>query len=174
MLIKCPECGKEVSDKASQCIHCGFPFKEEKSTTIAIQEVPTIPSVPEEPFRYVSFSGGNISVKCEKCQHTSKHPMDGFTSISSTGCEVKTSLQCPNCTNHAPAGYKLINIKASIEHNKKMNAAEAGKELKCPRCGATQIATVNRGYNIVTGFMGSGSARNICQKCGFRWKPGSF
>ena len=36
MLIKCPECGKEVSDKASQCIHCGFPFKEEKSTTIAI------------------------------------------------------------------------------------------------------------------------------------------
>lgn len=25
-LIKCPECGKEVSDKASQCIHCGYPI----------------------------------------------------------------------------------------------------------------------------------------------------
>lgn len=27
-LIKCPECGKEISDKASVCIGCGFPIKE--------------------------------------------------------------------------------------------------------------------------------------------------
>lgn len=27
-LIKCPECGKEVSDKAESCIHCGAPLKE--------------------------------------------------------------------------------------------------------------------------------------------------
>ena len=25
-LIKCPECGKEISDKASACINCGFPL----------------------------------------------------------------------------------------------------------------------------------------------------
>ena len=25
-LIKCPECGKEISDKASACIHCGCPI----------------------------------------------------------------------------------------------------------------------------------------------------
>lgn len=25
-LIKCPECDKEVSDKAFACIHCGFPL----------------------------------------------------------------------------------------------------------------------------------------------------
>ena len=25
-LIKCPECGKEVSDNCSQCIHCGYPL----------------------------------------------------------------------------------------------------------------------------------------------------
>lgn len=28
MLIKCPECGKEVSDKAPACIHCGFPLND--------------------------------------------------------------------------------------------------------------------------------------------------
>ena len=27
-LIICPECGKEISDKASTCIHCGFPLSE--------------------------------------------------------------------------------------------------------------------------------------------------
>ena len=25
-LIKCPECGKEISDKATCCIHCGCPM----------------------------------------------------------------------------------------------------------------------------------------------------
>lgn len=25
-LIKCPECGKEVSDRAANCIQCGFPL----------------------------------------------------------------------------------------------------------------------------------------------------
>ena len=27
-LIKCPECGKEISDNAITCIHCGFPLQE--------------------------------------------------------------------------------------------------------------------------------------------------
>lgn len=27
-LITCPECGKEVSDQAQNCIHCGFPLKK--------------------------------------------------------------------------------------------------------------------------------------------------
>ena len=27
-LIKCPECGKEISDKSVDCIKCGFPLKE--------------------------------------------------------------------------------------------------------------------------------------------------
>lgn len=29
-LIKCPECGKEISDKAKACIHCGYPLAELK------------------------------------------------------------------------------------------------------------------------------------------------
>ena len=27
-LIKCPECGKEVSDRAAACIHCGCPLQQ--------------------------------------------------------------------------------------------------------------------------------------------------
>ena len=25
-LIKCPECGREISDKSERCIHCGYPL----------------------------------------------------------------------------------------------------------------------------------------------------
>lgn len=35
-LIKCPECGNSISDKAEKCPHCGIPasyFHEEKATS---------------------------------------------------------------------------------------------------------------------------------------------
>lgn len=34
MLIKCPECSKEVSDKATCCLFCGCPLNESASTKI--------------------------------------------------------------------------------------------------------------------------------------------
>ena len=30
-LIKCPECGKEISDTAESCIHCGYPLTDDNS-----------------------------------------------------------------------------------------------------------------------------------------------
>ncbi len=30
-LITCPECGKEISDQAEACIHCGYPIKKQVS-----------------------------------------------------------------------------------------------------------------------------------------------
>lgn len=32
-LIKCKECGKEISDKTKTCIHCGCPVNEVKNDT---------------------------------------------------------------------------------------------------------------------------------------------
>ena len=36
-LIKCPECGKEISDKSSACIHCGYPITDtaKKQNTVS-------------------------------------------------------------------------------------------------------------------------------------------
>ena len=30
MIIKCPECGHDVSDKAKKCVHCGYSLRKEK------------------------------------------------------------------------------------------------------------------------------------------------
>lgn len=38
-LINCPECGKEVSDKSRQCIHCGNPLVEDAGEEIKTQQV---------------------------------------------------------------------------------------------------------------------------------------
>ena len=40
-LIKCPECGKEISDRSEICVGCGFPIKEylsEKIKNAALEE----------------------------------------------------------------------------------------------------------------------------------------
>lgn len=40
-----------------------------------------------------------------------------------------------------------------------------------PRCGSTQITTGQRGYSLLTGFLGSNKTVNRCANCGYSWKP---
>lgn len=44
-LIKCPECGRQVSDKASKCPQCGFPIRESMGANGKEQE-----ELPTEDF----------------------------------------------------------------------------------------------------------------------------
>ena len=42
-LIKCPECGHDVSDKAKACPNCGFPMSiEEKKVSNNIEEMDSV------------------------------------------------------------------------------------------------------------------------------------
>ena len=45
--------------------------------------------------------------------------------------------------------------------------------VRCPKCGSTSVTTEESGYSLLTGFWGSSKKHNLCQKCGYRWKPGS-
>lgn len=42
-LIKCPECGQDVSDAADTCIHCGYPLRKAKQENLSPQGGNTIP-----------------------------------------------------------------------------------------------------------------------------------
>lgn len=71
-------------------------------------------------------------------------------------------------------------VLAQYERQSAMLAAEAkgqdtsntSSSVRCPKCGSYSVATTNRGYSLLTGFIGSGSPRNVCQKCGHKWNPG--
>lgn len=54
----------------------------------------------------------------------------------------------------------------------KYGSQQHSNAVRCPKCGSYSVATTNRGYSLLTGFIGSGSPRNVCQKCGHKWKPG--
>ena len=50
-LVKCPECGKEVSTEAKLCPHCGYPLekKESKKKVIEAEVVPSEKELKKEP-----------------------------------------------------------------------------------------------------------------------------
>lgn len=50
-LIKCPECGKEISDKAPACIHCGCPIQPQRTAYQAKTPPLTEEAVQRNPAR---------------------------------------------------------------------------------------------------------------------------
>ena len=57
-LIKCSDCGREISDKAAACIHCGCPVSASKPTTFAGHKVT---STGNKTFN--EFFGENSSIQ---------------------------------------------------------------------------------------------------------------
>lgn len=50
--------------------------------------------------------------------------------------------------------------------------ASTDESVKCPKCGSTQLHADKRGWNMTTGFIGSGKIFITCLKCGKKFKPG--
>lgn len=61
---------------------------------------------------------------------------------------------------------------AEAEQKRKEELRKCTAPVTCPKCGSTSIATINRGYSVVWGFIGSGKPMNVCQKCGCKFQPG--
>lgn len=51
-LVKCVECGKEVSDKAKSCPNCGCPINEKKEKTIKVEQ-PKKPVKKNKPLEII-------------------------------------------------------------------------------------------------------------------------
>ena len=63
-LIKCPECGKEISDKADSCIYCGYPMASNIKSTTTSSFYPNTQPEPEE-----KTSGGSSNTSQETVQN---------------------------------------------------------------------------------------------------------
>lgn len=65
-LIKCPECGKEISDKAESCINCGFPISKHIEKR-EIRQVETYEKTFNGIYKYTFFNGKQ-EVYCPRCR----------------------------------------------------------------------------------------------------------
>ena len=52
-IIKCPECGKEISDKAAVCIYCGYPINETTNSELPGNSAANNDEQALNPIQYV-------------------------------------------------------------------------------------------------------------------------
>lgn len=187
-LIKCPECNKEVSDKAEVCIHCGYPLNKvlpdvEKNICVYNGKGYDLTEVVEFCREYSNRETEHIEdLQLSAKFHGMLHqlmPLDGISN-NELASYIERYLHVPDF-EFIPSGRTDTYMSPKNPHYKSehemptVNLEErkrsAGKP-HCPKCGSTSIATTNRGHSLFWGFLGSGTPVNVCQKCGNRWMPG--
>lgn len=110
-LIKCPECGRDVSDKAAVCIHCGYPIGEMPNDENDL--------ITECPVCKLERKGNEQYCRCCKFEFSKwkKKKID-----TSPVC-------CPHCKSTSittgPRGYSLLS--GFIGSSKTVN--------RCAKCG---------------------------------------
>ena len=108
---------------------------------------------------------------CKDCHYTKKYQkisiIKQFKCSNCGGTEAKLidnnniGTRCKQCGQ-----VTIITKKIQLSSNSAKNDI-----IKCPKCGSTHIATGARGFNVWTGFLGSGKTVNRCGSCGHMWKP---
>ncbi len=92
-MINCPECGKEISDKADTCPNCGCPLKSSPHTPVKINKSVKCPKCGSSNLQAISDTHGKGASFCKLC-------LCGLLGLCGTG-KTKTDHYwvCQSCGN---------------------------------------------------------------------------
>ena len=160
-LIKCPECGKEISDKSKACIHCGYPLgnivyneiKYKVVLTSVDNRIICTKRIPEVLSEYDDVK--------QLVRIISDLPKP-YTLRSNLTREEADEIQ--DRLHEFGAHTNILEMNQSFD-------VINDKQLQCPKCNSTQVMIGPRGFSLITGFIGSNKTVNRCGKCGYTWKP---
>lgn len=151
-LIKCPECGKEISNISTACIHCGYPLAQSCGTSICEidgkkYDLPTVKQLLDS----------NSATKESLIKAITKD-------ILATGSwDFKGFFE-------QKFAEKIL-VDGKIPHEYRSGTSRRSTQISCPKCGSTSISTGARGVNHFWGFIGASKTVNRCAKCGHMWEP---
>lgn len=166
-LIKCPECGKEISDKSANCIHCGFPLRD-NNTQYSKKNICIVDGT--------AFDFSDILDEVNAFYEHNLNPT--VTEKSNIGLAINRKIRALTKINDvagATLAIRIISTKSipetfdSLEHLDPISFNKS--KIVCPRCGSNAIATGARGVNWTLGLIGAGKTVNRCGKCGHTWQP---
>ncbi len=161
----CPQCCKKTETKYTKIEN------DDKSTKFIYLCTECGTKVDEILYTYVKQEESY----CQHCNKTTigniyrRQPKNSLVAVCSECEYVKgaTTEKLQKEEYYAKEDKRQAEIKAKIAEY------HANNIICCPKCASTSVATVNRGFSILTGFLGSGKAVNVCQVCGHKWKPGT-
>lgn len=150
----CPRCG-DVAENISECRYCGSKTINTKYTSFeftynikvdSMNNIPALRDIRSETSKLIK------RIRAEYCYDNPK-----FSEFAFQQREEKEAEK---------------NAQYNNNHQSKQ-VMSTPPQVCCPKCGSASIATTNRGYSLLTGFLGSNKKVNVCQACGHQWKPGS-
>lgn len=153
MLIKCPECGKDVSDKAPNCIHCGFPLESNNSNLCEIY------GKVHDLSKLIEIINGEEIYQSSRLMKTIRF-LDDTCGLRVD--DAKRLFKEIEATGKIPSSFTPVN---------RPYETSSSRPLRCPKCGSTAITTGARGINGFWGAIGASKTVNRCGKCGHTWEP---
>lgn len=178
-LIKCPECGREISDKAVSCPGCGYPIQG----NVQADDRSDLEKLVDEI--YHKHNGDRVDATVDLANRT--------------GMDRKQALKLMQEKHKSPE-VKAENKRIKEKH--KQESKQASRELaeafhragevfggskvvKCPKCGSTSISYDTKKLSFgralvgdalagasgaILGGLSSKKGYAVCLKCGKRWR----
>lgn len=163
-LINCPECEAKISDLASCCPHCGYPFDKRKEKS--------------EKYNVII-----LSINCTLNQLLDYLSVD-YTYTINDIYYIANNLPLiieknisENEANEIKSQFERVGVDIALEpyfdgqDDDVIRNKYKDRTIKCPRCHSTAITTGTKGYGLIRGFLGSNKTVNRCGSCGYSWEP---
>lgn len=171
-LINCPECNKEISDKANSCPNCGFPISEyikdqKDDSNISDDESPDTEFCNSFETRSTDEGVENTDVVTNKplakqvvCQFCGMLNEDGSMYCAYCGqlidlAEIQRRIQLENLRlqkQQLEVQQRQLNEQKQI---RTQQANEYNNMAKCPRCGSTSLSGNKKGFGIGKAVIGA-------------------
>ena len=146
-IIKCPECGKEVSDVANACIHCGFPLKTNKfDKELSLKKV-VLQSNSTNKLKAIKIVRlvTNLGLAEAKALVESDCPVVVNRVDLNTATEIANKFIMEGVEARvldADSGLPIIEPKIhqnNTSSNANNTSSNAGNKITCPQCGSDDI-----------------------------------
>lgn len=177
-LITCPECGREISDKAVSCPGCGFPldgYVQEDSRSELDRLVDDICARNQDRVKAIKELRENTGMDLK----TAKDIMDvKYTGMTQKEANAKLKQELKE--ERAQDRENLRNAFQTLA-----GVTSGSKTPKCPKCRSTQITyggnRISLGRAVVGGAVAGPAGATlggltgkkgyaVCLNCGKRWK----
>lgn len=187
-LIKCPECGKELSDKAPACINCGYPL-----ANIPVEN--TIPQQSDSLLIIKKFNKG-MARKFNRCLfdfNLTDYPdlaepnmkigknvifKDNSGNNLGTFC-ISTCIYIGKiCTigfdSLSTSIYEAVSEIHTDVVQTHFEKPDVPNEVKCPTCGSSdveRVSSLEKAVNIgMFGLLGNKRTKQFrCNNCKYMW-----
>ena len=184
-IIICPECGKELSSYAKDCINCGFPIKEymTENGLVNINKEFICPKCGFHSAGFGESGKDNIYIKCKYCNtnmiqtdETGDEFVDNFCTYSVKGEDYfKIFAKKYGGDQFSEEAYE-DRIRTVKRENSALQSTQrqSSNIPHCPTCGSTNIKKISATSKAVgAGLFGlfSKTARSQfeCKDCGYKW-----